>query len=239
MSSNKSVFWLAIRRVMMFALICVVLAYPASRFGVFEWPRAYDPLALPDLAVKPGFLTPWQMRLVDFQPADCTLVLGRAGVAAVLQPPKNTGSSCEISGAIAVSGFSTARIKPENMRCAVAARLYLWERHVLQPAARRLLGEEIAEVLHFGSFSCRTRRGGSDMSEHATANAFDISGFKTRSGKVISVKRDWRRATPEGQLLYAARDGLCDWFKATLSPDYNADHADHFHVDMGLWQTCL
>ena len=114
----------------------------------------------------------------------------------------------------------------------------LWERHVLQPEARRLLGEEIAKVLHFGSFSCRSIRGGSGRSEHARANAFDISGFKTRSGKVISVKRDWSLETPEGQLLHAARDGLCDWFNATLSPDYNADHADHFHVDMGWWQTC-
>jgi hypothetical protein len=38
--------------------------------------------------------------------------------------------------------------------------------------------------------------------------------------------------------LHVVREGLCDWFKATLSPDYNADHADHFHIDMGAWPTC-
>ena len=183
-------------------------------------------------------MTGWQMRLVDLQSADCALVLQRAGLAAVLKPVKNPGSSCEVSGAIAVSGFSKARIRPEDMRCAVAVRLYLWERHILQPAARRILGEEIAEVLHFGSFSCRTIRGRSSMSEHATANAFDVSGFRTKSGKVISVKRDWNTGSKDSLFLHAARDGLCDWFNATLSPDYNADHADHFHVDMGWWQTC-
>jgi hypothetical protein len=234
----KSTFWLVIRRLMLLAAVMVLLAYPASRFGVFEWPRAYDPLALPDVTMTPGFLTDWQMRLVDLQPKNCSLVLQRAGLAAILKPAKNVGSSCEVVGAIAVSGFSTARIKTEDMRCAVAARLYVWERHVLQPAARRILGEEIVEVLHFGSFSCRTIRGSSGMSEHATANAFDIAGFRTRSGKVISVKRDWGKRTAEDRFLHAAHSGLCDWFNATLSPDYNADHADHFHVDMGWWQTC-
>ena len=234
----KSTFWLVFRRLMLLAAVAAFLAYPAARFGVFAWPRAYDPLALPDMTVTPGFLTSWQMRLVDLQPGECALVLQRAGVAAVLKPAKNPGSSCAVSGAIAVSGFSTARIKTEDMRCGVAARLYMWERHVLQPAARRILGEDIAEVLHFGSFSCRTIRGSRYMSEHATANAFDISGFRTKSGKVISVKRDWNKATSESRFLHAARDGLCDWFNATLSPDYNAAHADHFHVDMGWLRTC-
>ncbi len=231
-------FGLVFRRVMLLAAACALLAYPASRLGVFEWPRAYDPLALPDVTAPPGYLTNWQMRLVDLQPSECAMVLQRAGMTAVLKPAKNVGSSCEVAGAIAVSGFSTARIKAEDMRCAMAARLYVWERHVLQPAARRNLGEEIIEILHFGAFSCRTMRGSRYMSEHATANAFDIAGFRTRSGKVISVKRDWGKSTAEDQFLHAAHAGLCTWFNSTLSPDYNADHADHFHVDMGWWKTC-
>jgi hypothetical protein len=229
---------LVLKRLLLIAAVAVLTAYPASRLGVFEWPRAYDPLALPDLAQKPNFLTDWQMRLVDLRAEDCALVMQRVGLAAVLKPARNAGGSCEVSGALPVSTFSVARIKPEDMRCAIAARLYLWERHVLQQAARRILGEEIVEITHFGSFSCRTIRGRSSMSEHASANAFDISGFKTRSGQVISLKRDWGKATPEGVFLSVARDGLCEWFNATLSPDYNADHADHFHVDMGWWRTC-
>ncbi len=227
-----------VKRLALIAAVCVLAAYPAARLGLFEWPRQYDPLALPDLALRPNFLLPWQMQLVDMKPEDCALVLQRVGLSAVLKPVKHPGAACEVSGAIAVNGFSTARIKTEDMRCALAARLYVWERHQLQPAARRILGEEISEVQHFGSYNCRTMRGGRSMSEHATANAFDVSGFKTKSGKLISVKREWGRATPEGVFLAVARDGLCAWFNATLSPDYNADHADHFHVDMGLWGTC-
>ena len=59
--------------------------------------------------------------------------------------------------------------------------------------ARRLRRSRIS-----AQFSCRTIAGRRSMSEHATANAFDISGFKTKSGKLISVKRDWGKATPDG-----------------------------------------
>nr|WP_328730168.1 extensin family protein [Falsiroseomonas algicola] len=34
------------------------------------------------------------------------------------------------------------------------------------------------------------------------------------------------------------RDGACRWFRAVLSPDYNAAHADHFHFDMGPSTVC-
>jgi hypothetical protein len=117
-------------------------------------------------------------------------------------------------------------------------RLYMWERHIVQPAAQRLFGEPVAEILHFGSYSCRTIRGRGSMSEHATANAFDISGFRLKSGRVVSVKLDWGKATGSGKFLFIARDGLCEWFNLTLSPDYNADHEDHFHADMGWWRSC-
>lgn len=229
---------LALRRLLLIAAVVVLAAYPASRFGVFEWPRAYDPLALPDLNQDPNFLTSWQVRLVDLQPADCVLVLQRVGLATTLRPVQNQSGACEVSGAVTASQFSTARMKPEAMRCALAARLYVWERHVLQPLAQKHFGQSISEILHFGSYSCRPIRGGSSMSEHATANAFDISGFRLKGGQVISVRNDWTGNGAEARFLFEARNGLCDWFNATLSPDYNSDHADHFHVDMGWWQTC-
>jgi hypothetical protein len=229
---------LIVKRLLLIAAVAILAAYPASRMGVFVWPRAYDPFALPDLAQKPNFLTDWQMRLVDLKAADCELVLQRAGLAAALRPVRNAGGNCEVAGAVAVSQFSKARIKPEVMRCAIAARLYLWERHDLQVLSRKYFGQTVAEILHFGSYSCRTIRGRASMSEHATANAFDISGFKLADGRTISLRRDWTKGNNDSQFLRAARDSLCNWFSATLSPDYNTDHADHFHVDMGWWQTC-
>jgi hypothetical protein len=234
MKSRKS---LAIVALLAFAVLAL-LAYPASRLGLFAWPREYDPLAVPDLGKEPNFLSHWQMKLVDAEPQNCTAAFAIAGSPVTLTPPQGAGTSCDVSGAVTLVKLSSARLTPEDTRCAIAARLYMWERHLLQPAAQRLLGEPIIEILHFGSYSCRTMRGRSAMSEHATANAFDISGFRTASGRIITVKDDWRKTTKEGKFLHSAHDGLCVWFNLTLSPDYNADHADHFHVDMGWWRSC-
>jgi hypothetical protein len=222
----------------LFIAACLALAYPAARLGLFDWPREYDPLAIPNLAQKPGIITGWQMKLVDLSVRNCLDAFALAGSPRKEEPARIERPGCMVRTAIDVNVFARARVRPVQMRCALAARLYAWERHVLQPAAMRILGEPITEIIHMGSYSCRRIRGGRSMSQHATANAFDIGGFKTKSGKIISLLRDWDKPTKEGQLLYAARDGLCDWFNVTLSPDYNAAHADHFHVDMGRWHSC-
>jgi hypothetical protein len=230
---NRIIVWLAL-----LVAAALLLAYPLARLGLYDWPREYDPLAVPNLAQKPGLLTSWQMKLVDQSAQNCLAAFALAGSPRVLEAPKVERPGCMVRGAVDVKAFASARIKPVAMRCAMAARLYAWEKHVLQPAAQRLLGEPIVEIIHMGSYSCRKIRGGRSMSQHATANAFDIGGFRTKSGKIVSVLRDWDKPTKEGKLLQVAREGLCDWFNVTLSPDYNAAHADHFHVDMGRWRSC-
>ena len=76
------------------------------------------------------------------------------------------------------------------------------------------------------------------MSQHATANAFDIAGFELADGRAVNLLSHWDGKGPEAQFLREVRDGLCEWFNVTLSPDYNALHADHFHVDMGPYLSC-
>ncbi len=76
------------------------------------------------------------------------------------------------------------------------------------------------------------------MSQHATANALDISGFDLADGQKIRLRSDWDGSEAEQAFLRAARDSACDWFRMVLSPDYNAAHHDHFHVDQGLWMGC-
>ncbi len=229
---------LAVRRFLLCVAVLVLAAYPAARFGLFTWPREYDPLAVPDLNAPTGLFTDWQMKLVDMEPLNCKAAFTLVGRSTAFVAAKGIGTDCEVTDAVMTSSFSTAKIKPEDMRCAIAARLYAWDRHVLQPAARKHLGTDVKEILHFGSYNCRPMRGNNRMSEHATANAFDISGFRLANGKEISLKRDWNGTSDEQRFLRSIRDGLCDWFNVTLSPDYNADHADHFHVDMGLWRSC-
>lgn len=137
------------------------------------------------------------------------------------------------------------RIRPESDRsidyspaalvtsCPVAAALALWERDVVQPAARRHFGSRVVRIDHAGSYSCRRLYGKAEgrFSEHATADAIDIIGFRLADDRRVTVLRDWGGDAAEAAFLREVRDGACKLFATVLSPDYNRAHADHFHLD--------
>ena len=219
-------------------LVLLVTAYSLSRLGAFEWPRQYDPLALPDLNAAPNLLTPFKLKLIDSSVENCRTAFSRAGNVVAIEPPRADTAQCIRQDTIKLAGLSMAKLAVEETRCAIAARLFMWEYNVVQPAARKYFNEPVAEIIHFGSYACRNIRGSSATSEHATANAFDISGFRFRSGKFITLKQDWQGYQPPAEFLRDVRNGACDYFNLVLSPDYNADHYDHLHVDMGWYRGC-
>ena len=74
------------------------------------------------------------------------------------------------------------------------------------------------------------------MSEHAYANALDISVFAINKGGKVSVEEEWGSGffdRRNAQFLKSARAGGCKTFSTFLGPDYNAAHANHFHMDFG------
>jgi hypothetical protein len=213
------------------------LVYGGLKMGVVKLPPHYDPFALPDLKEKPYWLTQFRLKQIDLDGQNCSLALTRSGLIFSPSPVKAAGTACELDDAVQLTHLASAKIQPEDTRCNIAARLYMWERNVVQPEALRRFGEGVVEITHFGSYNCRTIHGSTSMSEHSTANAFDISGFRLRSGTLISVLKDWDGGA-KAIFLHNMRDGLCDYFNLTLSPDYNADHRDHFHVDMGWARGC-
>jgi hypothetical protein len=52
------------------------------------------------------------------------------------------------------------------------------------------------------------------------------------------VKDDFSDFSPEAMFLRRVRDKGCGVFSVVLSPDYNAQHADHLHFDMGAFAIC-
>ena len=111
---------------------------------------------------------------------------------------------------------------------------------MVQPAAIDTLGQAVVGIDHYGSYACRRIYGQEEgeVSEHASANAFDVAGFRLADGSTVSVERDWADPGPKGAFLRQVRDGGCRVFITVLSPDYNAAHANHFHLDMGGWPLC-
>ena len=61
--------------------------------------------------------------------------------------------------------------------------------------------------------------------------ALDFAGVRLRDGRRITVTKDWSGDTPEARFLKRIRDDACRIFGTTLSPDYNAVHYDHLHLE--------
>ena len=179
----------------------------------------------------------------------CRSLLDRAGISFTSVPARSSGDRCGYRDAVRFTSDGALRIRyrPDDLgtNCAVAAGLALWEWHVVQPAALRHFGQEVVAIDHFGSYSCRRIYGRSEgaWSEHSTANAVDIAGFRLADGTRISVLRDWDGSDEEREFLRDVRDGACDLFATVLSPDYNTAHRDHFHLDQAQrgsfgWRGC-
>lgn len=128
--------------------------------------------------------------------------------------------------------------EPLIMTCGLAARLNVWEREVVAPAAEKHFGVPLVGVVAFGTYSCRRVNGDGPMSEHAFARAADIAGFKLADGRTITVLKSFRSKGADGAFLREIHDRACDVFDVTLGPDYNADHANHFHLDVGGDHVC-
>jgi hypothetical protein len=84
---------------------------------------------------------------------------------------------------------------PPTLNCAMVATLHAWVEKTLQPAAQDLLGSQITRIRSASGYACRNRVGtafhSDRLSEHALANAIDISGFTTADGRNIDVVRNW------------------------------------------------
>jgi hypothetical protein len=210
----------------------------AVNFRLITLPPHYDPFTPPDLRESPSWIRSLKLKYLDHSPLACLAATQQAGMTEALMPDTSASPDCYLEDTLMLQRFSVAKIKPEQTRCNIAARLYLWERHVVQPAAQKYFGQSVKEITHFGSYSCRTIARSNNMSEHSTANAFDISGLRLANGKQISVLSGWNAGDRDAEFLHEVRNGLCDYFNLTLSPDYNVDHKDHFHVDMGWVRGC-
>ena len=68
-----------------------------------------------------------------------------------------------------------------------------WLRDTVQPEAKKLFGSPVVKIQNASSYVCRNRYGGAStpLSEHALANAFDVSEFVLADGTRITVLDDW------------------------------------------------
>ncbi len=136
---------------------------------------------------------------------------------------------------MSAAGGGRVSLRPAAMlRCPMIPQVERWIAEVVEPAARRLYGQPVAEVTVAASYACRpmNHRSGAHLSEHGYANALDVSRFTLAGGEVITVKGGWYGTPRERAFLRQVHDGACANFTTVLGPEYDANHRDHFHMDL-------
>ncbi|MFN3867555.1 MAG: extensin family protein [Hyphomicrobiaceae bacterium] len=221
------------------AAALVVAASAVFWFGLV--PQSWSPFPRLDLA------TPSQW-FVDVRLA--SLRRDRGACAAIFRSPVATTKplvdfagkdGCGWTNAVAVSSAGGAALSAPQLTCEAAAALALWVEHEVQPLAAQHFGSRVTHIATMGTYACRNIIGrrflGNVRSQHATANAIDIAGFRLASGGTIGIKRDWNGEAAKARFLRDAHRGACRYFRVALSPEFNEAHRDHFHFDRGpLWR---
>jgi hypothetical protein len=182
-------------------------------------------------------LTAWKLDWATSDPKLCKQVMQDAGRITERDDLEVDGN-CGIVGRVQLRRVGDADIGPIETACASALRTAMWEEHGVQPIALDLFNAKVSRIRHVGSYNCRRISGTSRMSTYATASAIDVTGFDLTDGTRIRLLKDWDDDDLKAQFLREVRDTSCDWFGTTLGPDYNAAHADHFHLQNKGWGTC-
>jgi peptidoglycan hydrolase-like protein with peptidoglycan-binding domain len=205
---------------------------------------------------------PWTEAEIAEAKAKCSEALSSLTLNYELLPPIKEGL-CGTPAPILLKSLGrdpeVALDPPATVTCAMAKALSAWLKESVQPQAQALINSPVTK-LHVGSYTCRNRNGGADLplSEHALANALDISDFVLTSGERIAVVDSWpsdnpplpmpnpgrvssssfvKRASvsldePERAFLKSVRDDACGIFGTVLGPGADEAHKSHLHLDM-------
>jgi hypothetical protein len=210
-------------------------------YAVRQIPPQHAPWGPISLEYPVGLATHMKLRRLTVDEAACTAALVTASDLQTRPAAADAGTDqCPLTSAVAFERSTVSYGGEFAASCSLAAALYVWEREVLVPAAQAHLNTSVARIDQIGSFACRNiyNRDAGRLSEHASANALDITGFRLANGTRVSVLTDWGQDTDEGRFLDALVEGSCPIFSGVLTPAYNRAHRDHLHLDMGPYRIC-
>ena len=130
---------------------------------------------------------------------------------------------CPIFNAVRISSFHNTKISsPAILSCPTAIAVASWLDEI-----------NASSINHIGTLNCRKQRSSNIYSEHSFGTAIDISHIDT-----ASVKDDWGKSDSQGEILKIATASACKHFNNVLTPDSNALHSDHYHLDTGPGLGC-
>lgn len=180
----------------------------------------------PQMTVVPSFNSP--------EAQQCAVDLTQAGVKFTPLPNQDHGGGCSSIDSVKLLDIGTPTSGLGAMTCPLARNFAAWAQYAVKPAAQKYFGQRVVKIETFGTYSCRNIYGGRSgrLSQHAYSNAIDVSGFVLADGRRIMLDGGWKGDKASQDFLRALHKSACRRFGTVLSPDYNAAHYNHFHMDM-------
>lgn len=165
---------------------------------------------------------------------------GESTPAYPYQAVADSAGECPLSNVVRVRDFGPVSLNSSFLAsCPLALSSALFVSQQARPLTKTWTGSELTRIEHLGSFACRNiySRPDARRSEHATADALDISAFRLANGQRVTVLNGWKaeKTQPRLQALLSAS---CGYYGNGLGPDYNAAHANHFHLGMRGYGLC-
>ena len=132
--------------------------------------------------------------------------------------------NCLIKNAVRVASLPETELSGAlTLNCRTASSFISWVDEI-----------EAKNIVHMGTYNCRKMRGSPLMSEHSFGTAIDIASINGSS-----VKLHWKEKSDRGDYIRETARIACDYFSNSITPDHNALHHDHLHLDSGYGTTCL
>ena len=216
----------------------------AAAFWLYErLPAQYNPFAPLSINDPPTLVTRYKLRQMGNHPQTCLALLQQAkaqGQLTFRRVPDST-ENCPLNNVVRVQSFGNVALSSSFLAScplALSSTMFVHQRAV--PLAQSIIGSDLKRINHLGSFACRNiyNREGARRSEHATAEALDISGFGFTGKQQVSVLKGWKADGKGREYLHAVFENGCPFFGNSLGPEYNAAHADHFHLGMRGYGLC-
>ncbi len=218
----------------------ILLIAGAAAVGYRWLPSYYNPFTPLTLDDPPGKITQYKLRRLT--PEACEQLLVQANRRAIIrtQAVADSEGACPLRNVVRVRSFGPVALSGSFLAsCPLALSSALFVSQQARPLTRAYMGSELAQIEHLGSFACRNiyHRPDARLSEHATADALDISAFRLTSGRRVTILNGWKAddTQPWLQALLAAS---CGYYGNGLGPNYNAAHANHFHLGMRGFGLC-
>ena len=221
-------------------LLIVFILVAVATVGYRWLPSHYNPFTPLSLDDPPGPITQYKLRRLT--PEACASLLSQANQKTLIrtQPVADSAGACPLHNVVRVRDFGPVSLNSSFLAsCPLALSSALFVSQQARPLTRTWTGNELVRIEHLGSYACRNiyHRPDARRSEHATAEALDISAFRLANGERVTILHGWR-STKTQPWLQALLTASCGYYGNGLGPEYNAAHANHFHLGMRGFGLC-